>query len=173
MKFRSCLCAVAAAICLTGCGYRIGFVGHPQISSVAVAPVTNETLIFNAAGELRALLCERVMTDGSYKLGREADADAIIHARVLRADFSEISWESDRDDEDNGDYFPDYYRVQVEVEYSLILPGRVKPLVGPAKVKGIAMFDRAVDLENARLKGVKQALWDASKKIVDACAEAW
>jgi hypothetical protein len=162
----------AALLLLSGCGYRIGFTGHPQLSSMAVAPVTNETLLFNAAGTLRALLCERVMSDGSYKLKRESDADCILHARVLKAEFSEISWSSD-DDDDRGNFFPEYYRVRVTVQYSLILPGKVKPLVGPATVTGTAMFDRSVDLENARRSGVKQALLDASKKIVDACTEAW
>ena len=159
------------ALFLTGCGYRIGFMGHPQISSLAVAPVTNETLIYNAAGNLRALLCERIVTDGTYKLLSESKADCILTARVVSAEFSQVSWSSSNDDED--EFLPEYYRVNVKVEYSLILPGRVKPLIGPDSVTGTAMFDHVVDLETARRNGVKQALWDASKKIVDACAEAW
>ena len=63
--------------------------------------------------------------------------------------------------------------MTVNVQYSVILPGRVKPLIGPATIQGSAMFDRTVDLENARRSGVKQALWDATKKIIDSCAEAW
>ena len=171
MKVKISLLIVATAFFLCGCGYRIGFTGHPQINSIAVAPVTNETLLFNAAGTLRSLLCERIMNDGTYKLRREADADCIIHARVVKADFSEISWSSDEDI--TGEYFPEYYRVKVEIEYSLILPGKVKPIVGPAKVTGEAMFDHIIDLETARRSGVKQALWDGSKKIIDSCTEAW
>ena len=175
MKHLISLCTLLlAALFRSGCGYRIGFTGHPQISSLAVAPVTNETLLFNAAGTLRSLLCERIMTDGTYKLKSESDADCIVNARVVKAEFSEISWSSDDDDdEENRKFFPEYYRVKVTVQYSVILPGRVKPLIGPATVVGSAMFDHAVDLENARRSGVKQALWDASKKIVDACSEAW
>ena len=174
MKSFFCLSALLLALFVSGCGYRIGLAGHPQISSMAVAPVTNETLLFNAAGTLRALLCERVMTDGTYKLKSEAAADCILHARVVNAEFSEISWSSDDDDDDNDrKFFPEYYRVKVKVEYSVILPGRVKPLIGPATVQGRAMFDHAIDLENARRNGVKQALWDASKQIIDSCAEAW
>ena len=133
MKVKISILFFAAAFFLGGCGYRIGFTGHPQINSVAVAPVTNETLLFNAAGTLRSLLCERIMNDGTYKLRREADADCIIHARVVKADFSEISWSSDEDI--TGEYFPEYYKVKVEIEYSLILPGRVKPLVGSTHEK--------------------------------------
>ena len=171
MKIRTTVLFAVLALFLTGCGYRIGHMGHPQISSLAVAPVTNETLLFNAAGTMRALLCERIMNDGTYKLLNESKADCILHARVVNAKFSEISWSSD--DGDSGDFFPEYYRVQVEVQYSVILPGRVEPLIGPAKVKGTAMFDHTIDLETARRNGVKQALWDASKKIIDACTESW
>lgn len=174
MKFYSFVFALLLMCLVSGCGYRIGLEGHPQISTLAVAPVTNETLLFNAAGTLRALLCERVMTDGTYKLKNESEADGIIHARVVSAQFSEISWSSDDDDRDDSrKYFPEYYRVTVNVQYSVILPGRVKPLIGPATIQGSAMFDRTVDLENARRSGVKQALWDATKKIIDSCAEAW
>ena len=171
MKFRTFAVMIAAVFCLTGCGYKIGLAGHPQISSLGVAPVVNETMLYNASGTLRALLCERIMTDGTYKLRRENDADCVVHARVVSAKFSEVSWSSD--DDIAGEYFPEYHKVEVEVEYSVIVPGRAKPLIGPAKVTGSAMFDRIVDLETARLKGVKQALWEATKKIVDGCTEAW
>lgn len=165
------LFAFCAAVLLLvpGCGYRIGLTGHPQISSIAVAPVANETLFFNAAGMLRSHLCERITTDGTYKLERETDADCTIHARVLRLDFSQISWSSKDDDL----FFPEFYRVKVTVEFSVILPGRVKPLIGPETITASAMFDHIVDLETARRNGVKQALWQAAKKIVDGVTERW
>ena len=159
----------AGLLLLSGCGYRIGFMGHPQISSIAVAPVTNETLVFNAASMMRSLLCERITTDGTYKLKRESDADCTIHARVIKADFQQISWASSDDDV----FFPEFYKVVVSVEYSVILPGRVKPLMGPEVVKGSAMFDHIIDLETARRNGVRQALWDAAKKITDGVTERW
>ena len=171
MRIKTIILSAVLALGLSGCGYRIGFVGHPQIESLAVAPVVNETLLFNASGNLRALLCERIMTDGTYKLRDEGKADCIVNARIVNAEFSEVSWSSD--DQDSGDYFPEYYRVKVKVQYSVILPGRVTPLIGPATVVGTAMFDHMIDLETARRNGVKQALWDASKKIVDACTESW
>ena len=172
MKFRLLLLMCLSLFAVTGCGYRLGFTGHPQIGSLGVAPVDNETLLYNASGTLRALLCERIMNDGTYKLKRENDADCVIHARVVNSTFNEISWTSSNSD-DTGDFFPEYYKVTVTVEYSVILPGKLTPLIGPAKVTGEAMFDHVIDLETARRNGVKQALWDATKKIIDGCTEAW
>ena len=172
MNFRTLFAAVAAAVMLCGCGYRIGFIGHPQIKSMGVAPVTNETLSYNAAGVLRSLLCERIMNDGTYKLLRESQADCILYAKVLKVDYSERTWSSNNN-HNAGEFFPEYYKVTATVEYSVVIPGRVKPLIGPAKVKGTAMFDHVIDLEHARNVAAKYALWDATKKIIDKCTETW
>ena len=171
MKLLSSLLLFSILILAGGCGYKIGFTGHPQIKSVAVAPVVNETLLYNASGTLRALLCERIMNDGTYKLLRESNADCIIHTKVLKASFSEISWDSD--DDDNSEFLPEHYKVKVDLEFSVIMPGKVQPVIGPGKITGEAMFDNMIDLETARHQGVKQALWDGSKKIVDALTESW
>ena len=73
----------------------------------------------------------------------------------------------------NTQYFPEYYQVTAKVEFSVILPGRVKPLIGPRNVTATAMFDHIIDLETARRNGVKQALWQAAKKVVDGVTESW
>lgn len=172
MNFKTLIAMIAAAFVLCGCGYRIGFMGHPQIRTLGVAPVANETVSYNAAGVLRSLLCERIMNDGTYKLKSESSADCILYAKVLKVEFSERTWSSNNN-HNAGKFFPEYYNVAVTVEYSVIIPGRVKPLIGPVKVKGNAMFDHVVDLEHARNTGVKYALWDATKKIIDQCTETW
>ena len=172
MNFKNLLAAMAVLFMLCGCGYRVGFLGHPQIRSLGVAPVSNETLSYNAAGVLRSLLCERIMNDGTYKLLSESKADCIIYAKILKMEFRERSWSSS-DNHNAGEYFPDYYRVTATVEYSVIIPGRVQPLIGPARVTGSAMFDHIIDLEHARNVGAKSALWEATKKIIDQCTEAW
>lgn len=172
MNFKLLIAAVAAAFMLCGCGYRIGFMGHPQIKSLGVAPVSNETLSYNASGVLRALLCERITNDGTYQLRSESEADCILYAKVLKVNFSERSWSSNNN-HNSGEFFPDYYRVSATVECSVIIPGRVKPLIGPFRVTGRTMIDHIIDLEHARNIGVKYALWEATKKIIDRCTETW
>ena len=51
-----------------GCGYHVGSMMHPQVKSIGVAPVVNDTAFFNCASQLRSMLCETFMTDGSLKL---------------------------------------------------------------------------------------------------------
>ena len=64
------LAALAAFLLVVcgGCGYRVGSLMHPQIKTVAVAPVQNETVEYNLTAQVRNLLCERFMVDGSLKL---------------------------------------------------------------------------------------------------------
>lgn len=86
--------------CVSGCGYRVGSLMHPQIRTVAVAPVVNETIAYNVSAEVRGLLCEAFMTDGSLKLVDMSKADCIVYARVLGVNFSEISWATKSNDFD-------------------------------------------------------------------------
>ena len=71
------------------------------------------------------------------------------------------------------DFLPDEWKVTAEVEFSVVLPGRAKPLIGPKKISGSAEFIRDADLENARTNGLNQALFDAARTVVSNVTEAW
>ena len=161
---------LAVVLLISGCGYHIGTLAHPQLKSVAVAPVTNETLSYNASAVLRSKLTEVFMTDGSLKLKSSSTADCIVYARILKVNFVDISGHVSNTDDD---FLPDEWKVVVEVEYSVIIPGRAKPLIGPRKVSGQAEFVCDTDLEIARNNGVRQALFMVSKTIVSNLTEAW
>ena len=160
---------ITAVLFFSGCGYQFGSLMHPQITSVAVAPVTNETLFYNSAAVLRQKLTEVFTTDGSLKLKTIGTADCIVYARITKITFKETSGHI-RDDDD---FLPNEWTVTADVEYSVILPGRAKPLLGPCTVSGHAEFVSDADLENARTNGMRQAMFDAAKSIVANLTEAW
>lgn len=157
-------------LCAAGCGYTVGYVSHPQLKSVAVAPVINETTSYNASAMLRNFLAERFMVDGSLKLEGQKAADCIVYTRVLDVKYRAIGITSLTSDDD---FMPEEWRVTVTVEYSVILPGRAKPLIPANKVTGMAEFLVEPDLENARANGLRQALNNAAKSIVAGLTEAW
>lgn len=160
---------IAVAVIVSGCGYRIGYMGHPQLSTVAVAPVANDTLSYNAAAVLRQKLSEVFTTDGTMKLKTITSADCIVYAKITKVTYTENSGHLNNDD----DFMPSEWRVTAEVEFSVVIPGRGKPLVGPKKITGSAEFINDADLENARLNGLAQALFKASQTIVSNVTEAW
>ena len=169
MKYLFYSLVLTAAVFCAGCGYKFGSTMHPQITSVAVAPVTNETLSYNASAVLRQKLTELFTTDGSLKLKSIGNADCIVYARILKVSYKESSGHLRSDD----DFLPNEWTVTADVEYSVIIPGRAKPLLGPRTISGKAEFVSDADLENSRLNGVRQALFDAARSIVSNLTEAW
>ncbi len=159
----------AAAVIVPGCGYRIGYMGHPQISTVAVAPVANDTLSYNASAILRQKLTEACTVAGTMKLTSLSTADCIVYAKITNVSYSESSGHIADDD----DFLPVEWKVTVTVEFSVVIPGRGKPLIGPAAVTGSAEFITDADLENARTNGLRQALFAAARTVVSNVTEAW
>jgi len=168
MKFLPCAVFAALTLWCAGCGYTCGQLGHPQLKTVAVAPVVNETLSYNAAAQMRNLLCECFTTDGTMKLVSMHSADCIVYAKVTAVSIKESSWSSDSDK-----FQPNEWNCQVTVKYSVILPGRGKPLISEKSAGGSALFTAGPDLEASRVNGQRQAMYDAAKNIVAAITEAW
>ncbi len=156
-----------------GCGYRVGGMMHPQIKTIAVAPVVNETLMYNAAAVVRGALCERFTTDGSVKLVSQSKADCILYARVLSATFMETSWSSHEYQNGQDSYTPNEWTLSLEIEYSVVLPGKLEPLVSKRRAQGSTSFTSGPDIESSRLNAMRQAAFDASKSIVSAITEGW
>ena len=169
------LAAVAAAMLFCGgCGYRIGSLVHPQLKTVAVAPVQNETLEYNLTAQVRNLLCERFMTDGSLKLVDETEADCIVYARIVDAKYAEVSWaESTRAEDGEDILLPNEWSVTLVIEYTVIIPGRVQPLVSARRVSGTANFQTGPDQLTGRMNGVRQAAYAAAKQVVASFTEGW
>ena len=96
----------------SGCGYRIGArsLVHPQIKSIAVGEIKNDTLEPLAASIMRQQLCERYMFDGALKLKNKADADCILSGTIRSVKNTTIR----EDDTDNDIYRPAEFRLEVE-----------------------------------------------------------
>ena len=168
---RSLIFVLAASVlALCGCGYRIGSLMHPQVESIAIAPVTNETVAYNLAPQVRGLLCETFQQDGSLQLRRESNADCILYARVVQVTFRQASWSSVNDE---NKYLPVEWSVQVTIEYSVVIPGELKPLIPKSKVSGSATFMTGADMEAGRMSGIRQAAFMAAQTIVAQVTEAW
>ena len=159
-----------ALMLLAGCGYRIGSLMHPQINSIAIAPVTNETVAYNLGPQVRGLLCEVFQQDGSLELKRESNADCILYARVTGVSFRQSSWSSSNDE---NKYVPVEWSVSIAIEYSVVIPGELQPLIAKTKVSGSAKFITGADKEAGRMSGIRQAALMAAKKVVAQVTEAW
>ena len=170
MKFPVAILTILVLALLPGCGYRIGSLMHPQVNSIAIAPVTNETVAYNLGPQVRGLLCEVFQQDGSLELKRESGADCILYARVTGVAFKQSSWSSVNDE---NKYLPVEWSVNVTIEYSVVIPGELKPLISKRSVSGGAKFMTGADMETGRMSGIRQAALMAAKRIVSQVTEAW
>lgn len=163
------LLAIAAALLLTGC-YHWGSLMHPQIKSIAVAPVVNETAAYNLASEMRMALNEQFMVDGSLELKSLNTADCILNARVLAVTYIEVSDDSYDDDVI---YRPTEWRVNVTMEFTVTIPGKREPLISTRTVQGESLFQVQADLETNRHQATLRACANAAQRAVVATTEAW
>ena len=159
-----------ASLLLPGCGYHLGSIAHPQIKTVAIADVKNETYEVLAAALLRDLLAERFQFDNSLKLTSLDKADCIVYARVKNVVNNNVTWRYNRKDED---YRANEFRLTVTVEYTVRMPGRAEPLVPLTTVSGRSLYLFAHDPAIGRVSALKQALLRISNRIVSATTEAW
>jgi hypothetical protein len=157
---------------LSGCGYKVGSLMHPQVKSIAIAPVVNETRFFNLASQVRGLLAESFQVDGSLQLTNENKADCIIYTRILKAEFKDM-YLTDNDANLDDEYTPRQWRVVLTVEFTVMIPGNAEPLVAKQTVLGSTDFMTKGDLENSRRNALKQAALSASRLIVSAVTENW
>ena len=155
---------------LPGCGYHLGSIAHPQIKTVAIAEVKNETYEVLAASLLRSILAERFQFDNSLKLTSMEKADCIVYARVINVVNSSISWNANGTNED---YRANEYQLSVTVQYKVLMPGRAKPLVPQSVASSSCLYLFALDPAIGRIGALKQALLRISNEIVSATTEAW
>ncbi|MHB9138658.1 MAG: LPS assembly lipoprotein LptE [Victivallaceae bacterium] len=153
-----------------GCGYHLGSMAHPQVKTVAIAPVTNETIAYNAAADLRGMLCDQFMFDGSFKIKEQGTADCIVYAKILEILTSAVAIASYNNDQT---YQPAEWMVTIKVEFTVIIPGRKDPLVSKRTVSGTANYQVQADVETNRRRGILMAGRNAAQQIVQYTAEAF
>ena len=169
MKYAWKLLLLPGLLAIAGCGYHVGFMGHPQLKTMAVAPAVNETAIYNVASDMRMMACEVITQDGTLKLADQSIADCILYCTVKDASFADVT--GDSFDNDNV-YKPKEWAARVQVDYRVIIPGQAAPLKS-GTVTGNSRFQAPIDVEQSRLRAVRQACYVAAQNIVRAVTEGW
>lgn len=157
-------------ISLSGCGYHVGSISHPQIKTVAIADVKNESYEVLASAILRDVLAERFQFDNSLKLTSLEKADCIVYARIVSVSNLSISWKSTAKLEN---YRANEYTLIVKVEYTVLIPGSAKPLVKKRNAAGGSTYLFAHDPAIGRSNALKQCMLKVADSIVAATTEAW
>lgn len=166
------MCAVIPLVCLavSGCGYHLGSVMHPQVETIAIAPVKNETLEEIATPAMRQALSEQFQFDNSLKLKTVEEADCVLYGRITKIRTTAIGFDSTNNEQT---YAPAEFALEITFEFAVIIPGRSKSLINTREVTGKAAYQVAADNEIARRRGIQMACRDAAQKVVVYTVEAW
>lgn len=155
---------------LDGCGYRVGSLVHPQIKTVAIADVKNESYEVLASAIMRKILAERFQFDNSLKLTSLEKADCIVYVRITNVYNRSVSWRNTNRVED---YRANEYTLQVSAEYTVLRPGVALPMVPKSSANGVSTYLFAHDPAIGREGALKQCLLQIADRIVSSTVEAW
>jgi hypothetical protein len=157
---------------LNSCGYHIGSIAHPQIKTIAIAPIKNETYIPNAAEYMKQALSESFQKDASWKIKGIEEADCIMYARILDIKITATNISSNKSNS-SITYMTSLFSMTVTLEFTVIIPGRSKPLVSTTQVSDTTQYQVPADLYTAQQSALQQACYTVAMDAVSATTEAW
>lgn len=151
----------------SGCSYQMGGMMHPQIKSIAIAPVKNNSREVLASTIMHKLLAERFMFDGSLKLTSMEKADCIVYCQINSVTQNAVSW--DEDDEER----PSEFNLSVSGEFVVMLPGKTVPLIKKRSITGSCTYQFRTDPAIGKENGLTQACLQMANMVVQYTTEAW
>ena len=154
----------------TGCGYNVGKISNPQIKTIAIAPIKNECYLPNMSEYMRNALSEAFGVDGSYSVKNIYTADCILYGRITDTKVTAVDIGSSTS---GTTFVTNEYKMAITFEFTVVIPGQADALVPTAVVQGDAQYSVPVDQFVAQMNGIKQASWDAARKVVWKCTETW
>ena len=161
---------ILLSLSLHGCGYNVGSIGHPQIKTIGIAPIVNETFYPDLSENMRQSLSERFQFDGSYKVKSVETSDCVLYGRVRDVKISA----ADIISANTGQIFrPKEWNINITFEFVVVIPGQAKPVISSKTLTGTAKYQVVTDQFVSRREGIRQACRNAAEQAVWACTEAW
>lgn len=158
------------ALCFVSCGYHMGSMMHPQVSSIAIAEIRNDTKEPNLSAIARNQIAAQFQLDNSLKLTTKEKADCILYCRIVNAKQTTSRYTPSTEDDS---YEPAEFSYTVSAEFEVVVPGHSKPLIPKRSVSGSSKFYYNGDPESGKRGGMRQACFELSKQIVEYTTEAW
>lgn len=161
---------IAIAALLSSCGYQMGSLMHPQIKTIAIAEIRNDTKDPLLTPVMRNQLAARFQADNSLSLKSKSSADCILYCRIIKTKTASI-----REDSSDGyeTYRPSEFEITIDAEFSVLIPGKSKPLVANRKVQAKAKYQYNADPNEGKYYGMRQCAYNLANLIVQYTTEAW
>ncbi|MCM8535590.1 MAG: LPS assembly lipoprotein LptE [Lentisphaeraceae bacterium] len=168
---RNSFLVLAVLFLITGCGYNVGYLSHPQIKTVGIGKIKNLTDEPRLATYLRESLKERFMFDGSIKVVDADKADIIINGEVTNYTVNTAGSVSEGNREQRNGFFASIYRTTMNFNYKI--KTRKQWDVQSGTATGYADYTELLDQQEEKRNSLKRASYEVSKEVVRNITEAW
>ena len=148
----------------------MGSMMHPQIKTIAISEIRNDTREPLLTEIMRNQLAEAFQFDNSLSLKQKDEADCILYCRVKSVETRTIR-ESSTDNDRT--YRPSEFQVTIRADFLVKIPGKSEPLIPLRSVTGRVNYQYNADPSVGKYYGLRQASYDLSRKIVEYTTEAW
>ncbi len=162
----------AALVCLSlgGClGYHIGPVKPyylRDVHTISVPTFRNDTLIPRIEVLVTGTVIKQFQQDGTFKIGNDQNADAILQAEITR-----ISRSPARSIRGNV-LATSEFNLVMRVRYKL-LDREGKPLAPPGEVSGTTSFFVGTDVTTDERQALPLATEELATRLVSQLSEGW
>lgn len=148
----------------------MGSMMHPQIKTIAISAIRNDTREPLLTELARNQIAARFQSDNSLKLVSKEDADCILYVRLVRVDSSMLRYNPGYEEDE---YRPAEFRLTLTAEMEVLIPGRSDPLIPRRVISAAANYQYNVDPQVGRYYGLRQACFNLGGEIVEYTTEAW
>lgn len=167
----ACVLAFGCVVFTSSCGYyHMGSMMHPQIKTIAISTIRNDTKEPLLTELARTQIAARFQSDNSLKLVSKEEADCILYVRLVSATSSMRRYNPGYEEDE---YRPAEFSMRLSAEMEVLIPGRSEPLIKKRTVAGSANYQYNVDPQVGRYYGLRQACYDLAGEIVEYTTEAW
>ena len=166
-----CFLVLGCALSGVSCGYyHMGSMMHPQIKTIAISTIRNDTREPLLTELARTQIAARFQSDNSLKLVSKEEADCILYVRLVDVTTSVSRYNPGYEEDE---YRPAEFHLTINAEMEVLIPGRSEPLIRKRTVTGYANYQYNVDPQVGKYYGMRLASFDLGGEIVQYTTEAW
>ena len=171
MILAACVLAFCCVVFTSSCGYyHMGSMMHPQIKTIAISTIRNDTREPLLTELARVQIAARFQSDNSLKLVSKEEADCILYVRLVDVVTSMSRYNPGYEEDE---YRPAEFHLTLNAEMEVLIPGRSEPLIRKRTVSGSANYQYNVDPQVGKYYGMRLACYDLGGEIVEYTTEAW
>ncbi len=158
---------VLSLILLSSCGYRIAYHLPPNIHSIAVPILKNETYQPGIEVPITNQIITKFLRDGSLKVRKERDSDLLLSGKITAYKRNAIAFDPEDSDE------PIQYRLYLRLGFILKDLRTNKVLWKISNLTGKTTYFVTGNYSKTESEALREATEDLAQKVVERVVEFW